>query len=144
MRKLINILDFLKDSFNALAFARQEAVQCRAVLDFLIGTAWGPEQIAGLIKDLRLPVQANEALVAKDIAENKGIDERFGCLTLIGIGRHQVITDGNAKEGADGDQFEAKVAQVAAGAVPVIGATQEIALVLAAFVAQYGHRFSVE
>ena len=51
----------------------------------------GPEQIAGLIKDLRLPVQANEDLVAKDIAENKVIDDRFGCLTLIGIGRHQVL-----------------------------------------------------
>ena len=91
-----HILDFIKDSFNALALARQEAVQCRADLVFWVGTAWGPKRIADLIKDLRLPVKANEALVAKDIAENKVIDDRFGCLTLIGIGRQQVIAGWNA------------------------------------------------
>ena len=52
------------------------------------------------------------------------IDDRSCCLTLIGIDRHQVIEDRDPKEGADGDQFEAKVVQVAAGAMPVIGTPQ--------------------
>lgn len=118
----------MKNAFNAFALAGQEAVQGRAVLGLLIGTAWGPDETAGLIKDLRLPVQPNEALFSKDIAEGKVIDDRFICLALIGIGGYQVIEDRNAKEGADRNQFVSKVVQVAAGAMPIIGAAQEITL----------------
>ena len=51
----------MKDASNALTFAGQEAVQGRAVLHFLIGTPRGPDQIAGVIKKLRLPDQTDEA-----------------------------------------------------------------------------------
>jgi len=90
----------MKDAFNALAFAGQETVQGRAVLHLLIGTPRSPEQISGLIKNLRLPGQTDEALIAKDITADKVLDHRFCCPALIGISRNQVIEDRNAKEGA--------------------------------------------
>ena len=58
----------MKDAFDALPDTTQPTIQAASILKILIGTARGPDQIVGLVKDLGLLFQTDETFISKKIA----------------------------------------------------------------------------
>ena len=78
----------MKNAFDPFPNAVEPAIQAFGILIMLIGSAGCPNQVIGLIQDLSLPLQSQEAFVAKEIAEGEVVDHGFRCGTLIGISRN--------------------------------------------------------
>jgi len=65
----------MKDAFDALPDTTQPTIQAASILKILIGTARGPDQIVGLVKDLGLLFQTDETFISKKIATGNLIYE---------------------------------------------------------------------
>jgi hypothetical protein len=105
-------------------------------LIFLIGTPRCPDEIIGLIEDARLPFQAQKAFVGKDVAESEVVDDRLSSSPRVRVGGDQIVHNRDAMQGADGDQFVAKILEVSAGTLSIIGISRKIAMLLVSFIAQ--------
>jgi hypothetical protein len=62
-----SILRFMQDTFNTLTNTVEPPIKASSVLVVSIGTASGPYQIVGMVKDWCLPLPPRESLVAKEI-----------------------------------------------------------------------------
>jgi hypothetical protein len=134
----------MEHAFNPFTDLAQPAIQARAVLVLLVCAAWGPDEVVGLIENAGLPFQAQKAFVGKQIAVGEAIDHGFRGSTLVGIGKHQIIDYWDTIQGADRHQLVAKILQVAAGALAIVGLSGKVTALLVGFVAQYRRRFGIQ
>lgn len=67
----------MEDALNSLPDAAEPSIQAGNILAVLIGAAGCPNQVIGLVKDLSLPLQSQEAFVAKEITEREVIYDGF-------------------------------------------------------------------
>jgi len=58
----------MKDTFDTFPDTTQPAIHAASILKVLIGTAWSPDQIVGLVKDLGLPFQTDETFISEKAA----------------------------------------------------------------------------
>lgn len=63
----------MEKAFNALMITTEPTIKTFLVLLNLIGSYVGSDEV----EDLRLPLQANEALISKDAAGRELIDDGF-------------------------------------------------------------------
>lgn len=99
----VGILDFMKDTFDTLPNTAQPTIDVINILNKLVWAAKESNQVVGLVEDLVLPFQADEAIVGEELAAGKVIDDRFGRQAFTQVGRHQVINNQNAYQGCQDD-----------------------------------------
>ena len=134
----------MEKAFNPFPDGTPPPIQAFRILLILVSTLWCPNQVAGLIKDPRLPFEANEAFIGNDIAERELIDDGFGSQTFIQVRWHQIVDHGQPLQCAHHDQFVAKGSQVATGTEAIIGAAQEVTLTFTALIAAHRCRFGIQ
>ena len=133
----------MENAFDALSGTTQPTIQTASVLKILIGTAWGPDQVVGLIEDLGLPFQADEAFISEKITTRKLIYDGFCCMALIRVCWNQIIQHRNASHGADGNQFEAEIFEIATDTDTITSFSEEITALFVALVAQHWYWFGI-
>jgi len=134
----------MKDTLDPFADLAQPTIQTGAILHLFVRAARCLDEIVGLIENARLPFEPQEAFIRKDVTEGEVVDHGFGSDPFIDIGRHQIVDHRDTVQGGDGDQFVAKVLEIAAGTLTIVGIPSEITLVLISLVAQHWHRFGTE
>src|SRR5258708_31197209 len=85
------VLDLVKGSLNALTNSLEQLVEGRRVLWTLVSAFGSPDAIARTLTHTLLPIIAQKAFVAENIAIRHATQHRFGGLALIQISGNQVI-----------------------------------------------------
>ncbi|MBT9167861.1 MAG: hypothetical protein DDT19_01204 [Syntrophomonadaceae bacterium] len=103
----------------------KQPVECGRVLDLLVPSLRGEDQVAAKLLPVRLPLLVDEALVAQNHQVTGGVKYTLYRRPIIGVGGNQVEGRDHPVQGGQQGQLEARVVLLLAGAVAHGGLPQE-------------------
>src|SRR5574341_22045 len=138
------VLKLIESAFDAFPHRAEQGIKRDGVRIMLVDPLEGPNPVARLEANVRLPLGTNKPLVTEDIAVGDRVEHGLSRGSFLQMSRDQLIHHRQSTQGRQGDQFVAEIVQVLARTKTILSTARKVALALTSFVAHDRHRLGVQ